>query len=43
VPEYCNLFKDLSEEQLIALAKSYSFENSEKRTRLEDILTGREK
>jgi aryl-phospho-beta-D-glucosidase BglC (GH1 family) len=43
VPEYCSLFKDLSDEQLIALAKSFSFENSEKRTRLENILTGREK
>ena len=43
LPEYCNLFKDLSEEQLIALAQSFSFENYVKRTRLEDILTGREK
>lgn len=43
MPEYCSLFKDLSDEQLIALAKSFSFENSEKRTRLEDILTGKEK
>jgi aryl-phospho-beta-D-glucosidase BglC (GH1 family) len=43
LPEYCNLFKDLSEEQLIALAKSFHFENYVKRTRLEDILTGKEK
>jgi aryl-phospho-beta-D-glucosidase BglC (GH1 family) len=43
VPEYCNLFKDLSEEELIALAQSFRFENYVKRERLEDILTGREK
>ena len=43
VPEYCNLFKGLSEEQLIALAQSFRFENYVKRTRLENILTGREK
>ncbi|MFY9150432.1 MAG: glycoside hydrolase family 5 protein [Prolixibacteraceae bacterium] len=43
VPEYFNLFKDLSEEQLIALAQSFQFENYVKRNRLEDILTGREK
>jgi endoglucanase len=43
VPEYCNLFKDLSDEQVIALAKSFQFENYVKRNRLEEILTGREK
>lgn len=43
IPEYCNLFNGLSEEELTALAKSFSFENHIKRTRLEDILTGREK
>lgn len=43
LPEYCNLFKDLSEEQVIALAQSFRFDNYVKRTRLEDILTGREK
>jgi endoglucanase len=43
VPEYCNLFKDLSDEQLAALAKSFRFENYVKRTRLENILTGHEK
>jgi endoglucanase len=43
IPEYCNLFKGLSEEQLVALAQSFRFENYVKRTRLEDILTGREK
>jgi endoglucanase len=42
VPEYCNLFRDLSEEELIALAESFRFENYVKRERLEDILTGRE-
>jgi endoglucanase len=42
-PEYCNLFKGLSEEQLIALAQSFSFQNYVKRTRLENILTGQEK
>jgi endoglucanase len=43
VPEYCNLFRDLSEEELIALAQSFRFENYVKRERLENILTGREK
>jgi hypothetical protein len=43
VPEYCNLFKDLSDDELIALAQSFRFENYVKRQRLEDILTGREK
>lgn len=43
VPEYCNLFKDLSEEQVVALAQSFRFENYEKRNRLENILTGKEK
>jgi len=43
LPEYCNLFKGLSEEQLIALAQSFRFENYVKRTRLEEILTGKEK
>jgi hypothetical protein len=43
VPEYCNLFRDLSEDKLIALAQSFRFENYVKRERLEDILTGREK
>ncbi len=43
VPEYCNLFKDLSEEQVISLAQSFHFKNYVKRTRLENILTGKEK
>ncbi len=43
LPEYCNLFKGLSDDQLVALARSFRFENYVKRTRLEDILTGREK
>ena len=43
VPEYCNLYKDLTEEQVIALAQSFRFENYVQRKRLEDILTGREK
>ena len=43
VPEYCNLFKGLSDEELTALAQSFGYENYVKRTRLEDILTGREK
>ena len=43
LPEYCKLFKDLSEEQLVALAQSFRYENYVKRKRLEDILTGREK
>jgi endoglucanase len=42
VPEYCNLFRDLSEEELIALAESFRFENYVKRERLENILTDRE-
>jgi len=43
VPEYCNLFRGLSEEQLIALAQSFRFDNYVKRERLEAILTDREK
>jgi len=43
VPEYCNLFRDLSEEELMALAQSFRYENYVKRERLEAILTGREK
>ena len=43
VPEYCNLFKDKSEEQVVALAQSFRFENYVKRNRLENILTGKEK
>jgi endoglucanase len=43
VPEYCNLFRNLSDEDLTALAQSFRFENYVKRQRLEDILTGREK
>jgi hypothetical protein len=42
VPEYCGLFKGLSDEQLTALAQSFRYENYVKRTRLEEILTGRE-
>jgi hypothetical protein len=42
VPEYCKLFKGLSDEELINIAQSFRFENYEKRQRLEDILTGRE-
>jgi endoglucanase len=43
LPEYCNLFRGLSEKELIELAQSFSFENYVKRERLENILTGREK
>ena len=43
VPEYCNLFKGLTNEQVITLAQSFRFENYMNRNRLEDILTGREK
>ena len=43
VPEYCNLFKGLSDEQIVALAESFRYDNCVKRTRLENILTGREK
>jgi len=42
VPEYCNLFKNLTKEELIALAQSFRYDNYVKRQRLEDILTGRE-
>jgi aryl-phospho-beta-D-glucosidase BglC (GH1 family) len=41
--EYCNLFKDLTEEQVVALAESFNFENYVKRDRLESIMTGKEK
>jgi hypothetical protein len=43
VPDYCNLFSNLSEDELIGLAQSFRFENYVKRERLENILTGREK
>ncbi len=43
VPEYCNLFKDKSDEEIIALAQSFRFDNCVKRERLENILTGKEK
>jgi endoglucanase len=43
VPEYCDLFRGLSDKELIALAQSFRFENYIKRERLEAILTGREK
>ena len=43
VPNYCNLFKDLTNEELTALAQSFRFENYVKRERLEAILTGKEK
>jgi endoglucanase len=43
VPEYCNLFKGLTDEQIIALAQSFRFDHCVKRMRLENILTGREK
>ena len=43
IPEYCNLFKDLSDEELTALAQSFRYENYVKRTRLEEILSGKEK
>jgi len=43
LPEYCNLFKGLSDEQLLALARSFRYDNYVKRTRLENILTGKEK
>jgi len=43
VPEYCNLFKGLSDDQVVALAKSFGFENYVKRDRLEKIMTGQEK
>jgi endoglucanase len=42
IPEYCNLFKGLSDEELISLAQSFRFENYAKRIRLEHILTNRE-
>jgi endoglucanase len=43
VPEYCKLFKDLTEDEVVALARSFHFNNYVKRTRLEKILTGKEK
>jgi endoglucanase len=42
VPEYCNLFKDLTNEELTALAESFNFKNYKKRERLENILSGKE-
>ena len=43
VPEYCNLFENITEEKLTSLAQSFRFDNYVIRKRLEDILTGREK
>ena len=43
LPEYCNLFKGKTDEEIIALARSFNFENYTKRERLEKILTGKEK
>jgi endoglucanase len=43
VPEYCNLFKGLTDEELIALAESFNFRNYNKRERLESILSGKER
>jgi endoglucanase len=43
VPEYCNLFRNLTDEQLKEIARSFNFKNYIKRQRLEKILTGREK
>ena len=43
LPEYCNLFKNKTDEEIAALAQSFRFENCVKRQRLEDILTGKEK
>lgn len=43
IPEFCELFRGLSDEQIIQLASSFHFKNYEKRERLENILTGLEK
>ena len=43
VPDYCNLFKNLSEQEVVALAESFRFDNCVKRDRLEKILMGKEK
>lgn len=43
VPEYVNLFKNLSDEQLKAVAASFNSKNYVKRERLQAILTGKEK
>ena len=42
VPEYCNLFKGMSDEQLKEIAGSFNFKNYNKRQRLEKILSGAE-
>jgi endoglucanase len=42
-PEYCSLFKGLTDEELIALAESFNFRNYKKRERLESILSGKER
>ena len=38
LPEYCSLFKGLSDEQLVALAESFNYRNYDKRERLEKLL-----
>jgi len=42
VPEYCNLFKGLTNKELTTLAESFNFKNYKKRKRLENILSGME-
>ena len=43
VPEYCNLFEDLTNDELVELAESFNFKYYKKRQRLENILSGKEK
>ena len=43
LPEYCSLFKGKTEGEIKALAESFHFDNYVMRTRLADILSGKEK
>jgi endoglucanase len=42
-PEYCNLFKGLTDEELMELAESFNIRNYNKRERIENILSGKER
>ena len=43
LPEYGKAFEGLSEDQVVELAKSFNLDKARRRTRLEAILSGRER
>jgi endoglucanase len=42
VPEYCQLFEGLTDDELLALARSFNYKNYNRRERLVQILKGKE-